>query len=84
MAYKIMLDAGHGESECAEKNLVYWTWFHTYLFNRWHNERKSVKMGAKRLECYHIKRVYLGEITLEEILLHILYRSLFAKDRQND
>lgn len=40
-------------------------------------------MKAKRPECYHIKRVYLGETTLEEILFHILYRNLLMKDGRN-
>lgn len=41
-------------------------------------------MRKKQPVFYQIRRVFLDEITVEEILLHILYRSSLTEKSQND
>ncbi len=41
-------------------------------------------MKEKKPACYHIKRIYLEETTLEKIIFHILYRSFLTEKQKNE
>lgn len=80
MAYKIMLDAGHGRNKMRKKSRVHIGHMRLHIFSADRKEKENRCMKEKIQGSYYIGRVFLGEISIEEILLHILYRSFLVKD----